>query len=539
MSTRDFPHSFKDAFCGWYSKVPGELALTKAQRERNTGISSEDDDERVAVERVQFKNLWPAFVSGAGLFSDGYVNNSISTVTTCLSIIYGETYTNSNAISNVAAIAFAGIVFGQLSFGYISDHFARKGGMLTANILLIVFTILCAVATWGKTPEGMFAALTTFRFFLGIAIGAEYPTASVIASEFANQLPVGHRNRYFIWFTHSCVDLGYVVAAFVPMVLLWIFSESRLEVIWRLTLGLGAVPIIALFFMRRKIKNSESYEKTNMKSVKKFPWLLVIKFYWFRLTISSLIWFIYDFSAYAFASYSSYILRIIVPGGDLYKTFGWTVVFNLFYLPGTLIGALFADYFGPRLTMVAGLVAQAVIGFGMTAGFETLQRNIGSFVAVYGVFTALGEFGAGNNTSVLASKTSATPIRGQYYGIAAAVGKVGAFVGTYLFPVIMRNHGGIDSNEGVKTTFYVASALCLFSAFLALFFCPSVGQEAIDEEDRKFLEYLKDNNYDLSLVGDGSLVEDLTEKGERMSDNSTKSDLHVLVSEAASTSKKN
>lgn len=160
-------------------------------------------------------------------------------------------------------------------------------------------------------------------------------------------------------------------------------------------------------------------------------------------------------------------------------------------------------------------------------------------MAVYGVFTALGEFGAGNNTSVLASKTSATPIRGQYYGIAAAVGKVGAFVGTYLFPVIMRNHGGIDSNEGVKTTFYVASALCLFSAFLALFFCPSVGQEAIDEEDRKFLEYLKDNNYDLSLVGDGSLVEDLTEKGERMLDNSTKSDLHVLVSEAALTSKKN
>lgn len=513
MSTRDFPSGFKDALTGWYKKVPSELAFTKEQRERNSDIPDNEDDAEV-VRKVQFKNLWPAFVLGAGLFSDGYVNNSISTVTTCLSVIYGDKFTNSNAISNVSAIAFAGVVFGQLSFGYISDHFARKGGMLAANIILIFFTVLCAAATWGKTPEGMFTALTVFRFFLGIGIGAEYPTASVIASEFANQLPVGHRNRYFIWFTHSCVDLGYVVSAFVPMVLLWIFSDKRLEVVWRLTLGLGALPVIVLFFMRRKIANSESYEKTNLKKAKKFPWWLVLKFYWFRLTISSLIWFIYDFSAYAFASYSSYILRIIVPGNDLYKTFGWTVVFNLFYLPGTIIGAFFADYFGPRVTLTAGLLMQAIIGFGMTAGYDTLVNNIGSFVVVYGVFTALGEFGAGNNTSVLASKTSATPIRGQYYGIAAACGKIGAFVGTYLFPVIMRNHGGVESSEGIKTAFYVSSALCLFSAGLCLFFCPSVGQEAINEEDRAFIQYLKDNNYDLSQLGDGTLCQDMAESGD-------------------------
>ncbi|KAF3993527.1 hypothetical protein FT663_01862 [Candidozyma haemuli var. vulneris] len=534
MSTRDFPHSFKDALTGWYRKVPSELALTKAQRERNSEQLPESDEDREAIRKVQFKNLWPAFVSGAGLFSDGYVNNSISTVTVCLSAIYGETYTESNAISNVAAIAFAGVVFGQLTFGYISDHFARKGGMLIANVILIFFTILCAAATWGVTPEGMFTALTVFRFFLGIGIGAEYPTASVIASEFANQLPVGHRNRYFIWFTHSCVDLGYVISAFVPMVLLWIFSDQRLEVVWRLTLGLGALPIIVLFFMRRKIQNSESYEKTNLKKAKKFPWLLVIKFYWFRLTISSLIWFIYDFSAYAFASYSSYILRIIVPGGDLYKTFGWNVVFNLFYLPGTLIGALFADYFGPRVTMTAGLLCQSIIGFGMTAGYYNLKNNIGSFVVVYGIFTALGEFGAGNNTSVLASKTSATPIRGQYYGIAAAVGKVGAFVGTYLFPVIMRNHGGIESDEGIRTTFYVSSALCLFSAALCLFFCPSVGQEAIDEEDRLFIQYLKDNDYDLSNLGDGTIAQDYEESGESISETKSVAEIRVHESNTSS-----
>ena len=529
MSSRDIPHSFREAFCGWYERIPDELALTKAQRERNIALAEQDQDDesREAVRKVQFKNLWPAFISGAGLFSDGYVNNSISAVTTCLSLIYGEAYTNSNAISNVAAIAFAGTVVGQLSFGYISDHLARKGGMLAANIILVLFTLLCAVATWGKTPEGLFTALTVFRFFLGIGIGAEYPTSSVIASEFANQLPAGHRNRYFVWFTNSCIDFGYVVAAFVPMVLLWIFSDSHLEPVWRLTLGLGVFPPFALYFMRRKMKNSESYENTNMKTAKLFPWWLVIKFYWFRLTVVSIVWFIYDFSAYSFGLYSSYILKIIIPDGDLYKTFGWNVVFNLFYLPGTFLGGFATDYFGPRLTMAGGLIAQAIVGFGMTAGYHTLKHQIGGFVVVYGIFSALGEFGPGNNVGCLASKTSSTPVRGQYYGIAAALGKIGAFVGTYVFPVILKNNGGADSDEGVRTAFYISSGLCIFSAILTLFFCPSVGQEAINDEDRKFVEYLKANGYDLANLGNGTISQEYEESGESFSD--PKEDVKVEV----------
>lgn len=67
MSSRDLPHSLKEAACGWYGKVPGELALTKAQKERNTEPVLEGSEEEV-VTKVQFKNLWPAFTAGAGLF---------------------------------------------------------------------------------------------------------------------------------------------------------------------------------------------------------------------------------------------------------------------------------------------------------------------------------------------------------------------------------------------------------------------------------------------------------------------------------------
>jgi hypothetical protein len=39
--------------------------------------------------------------------------------------------------------------------------------------------------------------------------------------------------------------------------------------------------------------------------------------------------------------------------------------------------------------------------------------------------------GPGNCVGLLASKSSPTAVRGQFYGAAAAVGKIGAFVGTW------------------------------------------------------------------------------------------------------------
>lgn len=39
---------------------------------------------------------------------------------------------------------------------------------------------------------------------------------------------------------------------------------------------------------------------------------------------------------------------------------------NLFYMPGTIIGAFVVDYLGPKWTMIVGLLAQAVIGFIMS-----------------------------------------------------------------------------------------------------------------------------------------------------------------------------
>lgn len=121
-------------------------------------------------------------------------------------------------------------------------------------------------------------------------------------------------------------------------------------------------------------------------------------------------------------------------------------------------------------------------------------------MVVYGLFLSFGELGPGDNIGLLASKTSATAIRGQYYGIAAAVGKIGAFVGTYVFPIIIRNSGGSDTVRGNQAPFWVSSSLCVLSAGLAMLL-PHVGQDTIQKEDRMFREYLERNGWDVSRLG--------------------------------------
>ena len=112
----------------------------------------------------------------------------------------------------------------------------------------------------------------------------------------------------------------------------------------------------------------------------------------------------------------------------------------------------------------------------------------------------MGEVGPGDNIGLIASKTSATAVRGQYYGVAAATGKIGAFVGTYVFPYI-QNAGGSSLIKQGQYPFYVSAGLCYFSALIALLFLPTINQDTIEQEDARFRAFLEENGYDTSTMG--------------------------------------
>lgn len=341
-----------------------------------------------------------------------------------------------NVIMSYAASPETLLIRKILTPGFCTE-WSRTNSLFLSTIILIVFAILSAGSYGaGGNLQGMFAALTAYRFLVGIGIGGEYPAGSVACSEASSELKSGSRNRWFIIFTNVMIDGGFVFGAFVPFILVKIFTENHLRAIWRISLALGALPPIILLLLRHKLHEPEKFKKESMKYVK-IPYGLVFKFYGWRLFVVSLIWFIYDFSAYSFGIYSSTILANVLPeNAPMSTTFGWNTLINVFYLPGAIAGSFFADAVGPRVALTVGVVAQGIVGFIMAGLYSILKQPqyVPAFTVIFGVFMSLGEFGPGDNIGLIASKSCATGVRGQYYSVAAAIGKLGAFVGTYVFP---------------------------------------------------------------------------------------------------------
>jgi hypothetical protein len=95
-------------------------------------------------------------------------------------------------------------------------------------------------------------------------------------------------------------------------------------------------------------------------------------------------------------------------------------------------------------------------------------------------------------------------------GIAAAIGKVGAFTGSYLYTQIQTDvvkkpsppyPAAEDQNIYYSAPFYIGASLAVFAAVIVFFFVPPVVQDGMKIIDADFNEYLRSNGYDMSNVG--------------------------------------
>jgi hypothetical protein len=94
-----------------------------------------------------------------------------------------------------------------------------------------------------------------------------------------------------------------------------------------------------------------------------------------------------------------------------------------------------------------------------------------------------------------------TLLSGKYYGWAAAIGKMGAFTGTYAFGLIADYDWLKDNPLKVsQIQFYLGSGLCIVSAIFAIFL-PNISQDVVAEEDARFRVFLESQGYDTSTMG--------------------------------------
>lgn len=123
----------------------------------------------------------------------------------------------------------------------------------------------------------------------------EYPTCGTGSTESSDESEFVRRRRGVLVAvaTDFAVDLGFVIAGIVAMIVLVAYDQRATEGVWRICFGLGFFLPVVLLFSRLRLVNSTQYRRHAMR--REIPYLLVLKRYWQPMLGTSLAWFFYDF----------------------------------------------------------------------------------------------------------------------------------------------------------------------------------------------------------------------------------------------------
>ncbi|KAF7178259.1 hypothetical protein CNMCM7691_006934 [Aspergillus felis] len=430
-------------------------------------------------------------VSGLALFSDGYNAQIIGYMEPLFSVLYKDGMSSmiKTRLSNSYLI---GEIFGMLFFGVLIDRVGRTTGIVAATVLLVLGIVLAAAAH-GTSELGMFWMMIVARGIAGVGAGGEYPVCGASATEAADETAALRRKRGF---------LGFVAAGIVSLIVLACFQQEVKGGVWRVSFIIGVVLPIVIFFLRIRMADSTQYRKHAIKS--KYPYMLVLKRYWKPMLGTSLAWFCYDFISYPFGIFSSTIISQLGPDNTTIQNIGYGTVVNCFYLPGCIVGGLLMDRIGRKQNMTLGFMLCAIWGFILGGALRPIQSVFPLFVVMYGIFNAFQEMGPGVSTFLCASESFPTPLRGHFMGLAAAVGKAGAAIGTEVFTPIQNS---FDSTfKGQQAVFLIGSGFAVIGGLCSWFLIPDMSRE-LETEDARFKAYLEENGYDISHYGEALLVE--------------------------------
>jgi len=99
--------------------------------------------------------------------------------------------------------------------------------------------------------------------------------------------------------------------------------------------------------------------------------------------------------------------------------------------------------------------------FAVISLVPSMTTMVVPFLMVYGVSYFFTEFGPNVTTFVLPGELFPTSVRATGHGISAGIGKFGAFIGVFLFPVL-------QSSLGLRGTLLLTAGVSVLGALLTL-----------------------------------------------------------------------
>jgi MHS family alpha-ketoglutarate permease-like MFS transporter len=162
---------------------------------------------------------------------------------------------------NTAAIFAVGFVMrpiGAWAMGVYADHNGRKAGLTLSVSLMCVGSLLIAVApSYANAGVMSPAILVIARIIQGLSLGGEYGSSATYLSEMADR----ERRGFWSSFQYVTIIGGQLTALALLVALQATIGEAAMQAWgWRIGFGAGALLAIVVFFIRRRLDETLSYE---------------------------------------------------------------------------------------------------------------------------------------------------------------------------------------------------------------------------------------------------------------------------------------
>ena len=138
-------------------------------------IRSEDIDQPASKEQTDQRRRTGSIITivGSALanLSDGYQQSLASSTNVVFSHVLGKEIYTSDRQTRISNSLLVGSVIGILIFGYVSDRLSRKGGMLVTSGLVVVGSLMSALAFEVDDARHMLWFMTIARGTAGVGVG--------------------------------------------------------------------------------------------------------------------------------------------------------------------------------------------------------------------------------------------------------------------------------------------------------------------------------------------------------------------------------
>jgi MFS transporter, PHS family, inorganic phosphate transporter len=443
------------------------------------------DDAKIS--RFQWKIM---FVSGMGFFTDAY---DLFVIGIVVALLTTEWHLSTGAVSWLNSATLLASAVGAILFGRIADILGRKRIYGFEVLILAIGALASAFA-----PN--YAFLLVCRIVLGIGIGGDYPVSATIMSEYSGKQSRGR----MVGLVFAMQGAGLLVGPLIASILL--ASGLSNDTTWRILLAIGAIPGLAVFYLRRQIQETprfamaggatdeahaaianatgqtrvtppaqESSARVTQGPFDGFVMLARNRRTLLWLTGTATAWLLLDFCYYGNSISAPEILKLLNPHASLlHNTLVQLLIFAVFAVPGYIVAILLLDRTGRKTIQVGGFAIMALM-FLLIGLIPAVTAYAAPFIVLYGISYFFTEFGPNTTTFIYPAELFPLRVRTTGHGISAAAGKLGAFAGAFLFPVFLASSMGIRGAE------VVAGVVSLTGAAITIALLPEPKGRSLED----------------------------------------------------------